>query len=103
MEPRYDQLKQQVIRLPLQIYMQHFHFPYPHRWSMAKKSIAKEFMLKQTYNREIKRDFALGIMKKILRASKSAIIKGSSDANHKMKPYLGGGFSAHKDCICYFG
>ena len=30
-EPRWDELKHQAIRLALQLYMQHFHFSYPHR------------------------------------------------------------------------
>lgn len=70
--------------------MQFFHFPYPHRWSMPKKSIAVEFMLKQAYNREMLEDFASGIMTKILLAAKSTIAKGSSEATRKMQPYLGG-------------
>lgn len=89
LEPRWDQLKEQIIWLPLQIYMQFFHFPYPHRWSVPEKSIAVEFTLKQAYNREMRKDFSLGIMTKILRAAKSTIVKGSSKATRKMKPYLG--------------
>ena len=57
---------------------------------MPEKSIAVEFTLKQAYNREMRKDFALGIMTKILRAAKSTIVKGSSEATRKMRPYLGG-------------
>lgn len=90
LEPRWDQLKQQIIRLPLQIYMQFFHFAYPHRWSVLEKSIAVEFTLKQEFNRHMRKDFALGVMTRILRASKSTTTKGSSGMNKKMRPYLGG-------------
>ena len=90
LEPRWDELKLQIIRLPLQIYMQFFHFPYPHRWSVPEKSVAVEFTLKQAYNRETKKDFAQCLLNKIMRAAKSAIVKGSSEATRKMRPYLGG-------------
>ena len=47
-------------------------------------------MPEKSFNKHSRRDFALGTMTKILRASKITITKGSSGANHKMMPYLGG-------------
>ena len=46
-EPRWDQLKCQAIRLPLQIHMQHLHVTNPHRWSMPEKAIAIEYTIRQ--------------------------------------------------------
>ena len=46
MEPRWDQLNCQAIRLPLQLHMQHLHVSNPHRWSTPKKAVAVEYTIK---------------------------------------------------------
>lgn len=90
LEPRWDQLNHQIIRLPLQIYMQHLHFPYPHRYFVPEKSIVVEFTLKQAFNRDSRKYFALAIMLNILRGIKSAITKGTTGSARRLMPYLGG-------------
>lgn len=89
-EPRWDQLKQQAIRMALQLYMQHFHLGYPHRWTTPDKLPATQFTKKEITSPDLRNDYAQEIVSKIKRAAKSVISQGKSTAKRISKPYLGG-------------
>ena len=79
-----------TIKFPLQIYMQHLHFQYPHTWTIPEKTVAMEFSLKHAYNKHSKKHFVIYLISNIARGSKSNITKGASGAIQNSKPYLGG-------------
>ena len=89
MEPRWDQLKCQAIRLALQIHMQHLHVTNPHRWSLPEKAVAVQYTIRQTTQPKMRKDYMSTFLQKLLRASQSNVTQGASKATRRTRPYLG--------------
>ena len=88
-KPTWDELKCQEIRLALQLYTQHFQITYPHRWSLASRSVAIEFTNRQVLNTPINFDYVSMWLWNLKRAAKSNIKMAKTTAKRPSKPYLG--------------
>ena len=65
-KPTWDDLKRQSIRLALQLYMQHFHITYPHRWTLPEKTLAVEYTQRDIHREGIKYDYSQYLLYMIL-------------------------------------
>ena len=88
-KPTWDELNCQEIRLALQLYTQHFQIPYPHRWSLASRSVVIEFTNRQVLNTPINVDYVSMWLWNLKRAAKSNITLAKTTAKRPPKPYLG--------------
>ena len=98
-KPTWEDLKEKSIQLALQLHTQHFHMPYPHRYTTPEKVLATEYTLREVKGARVNHDYASYLLYEIRKGQKEFGEDTESRAKRSRPLYMGVCTSHHTTSV----